>query len=61
MKKNEIFGDNDMRRLRNRVNDFIKDKDVVDIKLTSFTYAENNEVYAADRVLVVYEEDSDAD
>lgn len=61
MKKIEIFGDNDMGRLRDKVNRFISDKDVVDIKLTSFTYTDSDVVYAADRVLVVYEEESHDD
>lgn len=56
MRKIEIFGDNDMDRLRDKVNQFIRDKDVVDIKLTTFTYLEHDTIYVADRVLVVYEE-----
>lgn len=57
MTKIEIFADNDLMRLRNKVNDFIRDKNVVDVKITSFTYATTDCVHAADRILVIYEEE----
>lgn len=57
MTKIEIFADNDLRRLRNKVNDFIRDKNVVDVKITTFTYIEGDNLYAADRILVVYEDE----
>lgn len=60
--KVEIFASNDRKKLIERVNDFIKDKDVVDIKFNSIcvpTIIQSGiitEMAVNDRALIIYKE-----
>lgn len=64
MVKTLLIGDEDAVRFQNTLNNFIADKNVIDIKYTAFpivTESYSNgapkAVGAVDRALVIYEED----
>lgn len=55
--KIKIFADINSIALENAVNEFIKDKDVVDIKYQSVSVVASNGMAINDRVMIIYKED----
>ena len=51
------FDDVIMKYIENKVNEFIKDKNVIDIKYQSFTcYNIHSEPIVEDRIIILYED-----
>lgn len=55
--KIKIFADINSIALEELVNEFIKDKDVVDIKYQSLTVVSTSGVAINDRAMIIYRED----
>lgn len=56
MTKVKIFIHDDVQVLNQAINEFIKDKKVIDIKFTSIICHTEWRTYLGDRVLIIYEE-----
>lgn len=64
MTKVKIFVDIDVTRLETQINEFIKDKKVIDIKYNTITFVNQysergipTSIILGDRALIIYEED----
>lgn len=57
MVKTYLIGDCDGLNFQNSINDFIKDKKVIDIKYQAVVIEQSNGRWVNDRALIIYEEE----